>query len=179
MRHHAGEWRGTPSDLLAALEDAAAADGKIQRVPHGRVLTKGWPGAPHILTRRLNEVRSKLKELGVEVITGDKAQTRMIAISSSAEALQVVDKDQGGEDGQVFGDVFEWGDTPEQSAGGKVEAPSARWPAAARTRLAGIDIALNLETGMLLEGLTDDEIAALPWVTFGDDDEADDAWEVV
>lgn len=51
-------WEGTASDLLEALSDIAESALKLK--------TKGklWPGAPHILTRRLNELRTNLREAG-------------------------------------------------------------------------------------------------------------------
>ena len=61
------EWRSTPSELLAALEKAGEAAHLFRRNVSGRVEAKGWPGAPHILTRRPNEIRSNLTDLGIEI----------------------------------------------------------------------------------------------------------------
>lgn len=75
----AGEWAGTPSDLLAALEEAGEDAKLFRRAANGKVQAKGWPGAPHILTRRLNEVRSNLVDLGIEIVAG-RADDRAVTI---------------------------------------------------------------------------------------------------
>ena len=62
-----GEWVGTSTELLGALEAAGEAARLFRRSASGKVDAKGWPGAPHILSRRLNEVRSNLADLGIYV----------------------------------------------------------------------------------------------------------------
>jgi Bifunctional DNA primase/polymerase, N-terminal len=64
------EWCGTPTELLQALEDAGEAARLFRRSGSGKVDAKGWPGAPNILTRRLNEIRSNLSDLGFEIVQG-------------------------------------------------------------------------------------------------------------
>jgi hypothetical protein len=54
------QWKGSPSELLEALEVVDAVD----------IKAKSWPKAPHILTRRLNEVQPNLAEVGIQVETG-------------------------------------------------------------------------------------------------------------
>ena len=66
MSNH-DEWVGTPAELLGALEIAGEAARLFRRSANGKVDAKGWPGAPHILTRRLNEVRSNLADLGIYI----------------------------------------------------------------------------------------------------------------
>jgi hypothetical protein len=73
------EWSGTPTELLAELEDAGEDAHLFRRRSNGRVDAKGWPGAPHILSRRLNEIRSNLTELGIEV-GGDRGDKRAMTI---------------------------------------------------------------------------------------------------
>jgi hypothetical protein len=74
------EWSGTPTELLAELEDAGEDARLFRRRSNGRVDAKGWPGAPHILSRRLNEIRSNLTELGIEV-AGGRGDKRVMTIS--------------------------------------------------------------------------------------------------
>jgi hypothetical protein len=54
------EWKGPATDLLTQLTIKAL---QIQV----SVKSKLWPGAPHILSRRLTEIRATLKEIGVDV----------------------------------------------------------------------------------------------------------------
>lgn len=51
-------WQGTPAELLEELE-ARAERLKV------KIKVKSWPGAPHILTRKLNELRGNLREMGI------------------------------------------------------------------------------------------------------------------
>jgi hypothetical protein len=62
------EWRGTPTELLQDLEDVGHETRLLRRSASGKVESKGWPGAPHILTRRINDIRSNLRDLGIEII---------------------------------------------------------------------------------------------------------------
>jgi hypothetical protein len=57
------EWEGSPGDLLKELEAIAKASG-IQ------TKSKIWPKEPNILTRRLNELKVNLSELGFAIKTG-------------------------------------------------------------------------------------------------------------
>jgi hypothetical protein len=56
-------WRGTMSELLAKLEQAADVL-KINR--H----SKSWPKAPNSLSRRINEVKTNLREIGILIDNG-------------------------------------------------------------------------------------------------------------
>jgi len=55
-----GEWEGTATQLLDELEKVA----REQRISTD---AKGWPGAPHVLTRRLKEVQPNLAAAGIDV----------------------------------------------------------------------------------------------------------------
>jgi len=65
-------WEGEPSALLEALEGVANRK---------RIITKGhgWPGAPHILTRRLRDVKANLQEAGV-FIDEVRQKTRLLQV---------------------------------------------------------------------------------------------------
>ncbi|MPZ05719.1 MAG: hypothetical protein GEU26_04765 [Nitrososphaeraceae archaeon] len=56
-----GEWEGTATELLAELETIAATQLRIN------TKTKLWPKRPNILTRRINEVRTNLREIGITI----------------------------------------------------------------------------------------------------------------
>ncbi len=58
-----GEWEGTATQLLDELEKVA----REQRISTD---AKGWPGAPHVLARRLVEVQPNLAAAGIEVQIG-------------------------------------------------------------------------------------------------------------
>lgn len=71
------EWEGTPSQLFTILLGHAKLLGMSTH-------QKGWPKAPHILVRQLNELAPSLKALGWEVTTGIKSgSTRRIVITSA------------------------------------------------------------------------------------------------
>lgn len=74
-------WEGTPAELLEQLE-AMAEKLKI------RTKAKSWPGAPHILTRRLNELKGNLREVGViiEDLPRTGQQGRKLRISKNIDA---------------------------------------------------------------------------------------------
>ncbi len=73
------EWQGTPTELLMALEDAGERARLFRRNANGKVDARGWPGAPHILSRRLRQVASNLADLGF-VIDGGRGDSRSIHI---------------------------------------------------------------------------------------------------
>ena len=78
------EWVGTPTQLLDALEVAGVGAKIIRRSSSGKVETKGWPGSPSRLGRRINEVASNLAELGI-IVNRDQCDERTITISRTAE----------------------------------------------------------------------------------------------
>jgi hypothetical protein len=56
-------YEGSPSDLLEELTQMA----ELLKV---KTTTKSWPGAPHILTRRLKELKSNLQDEGIDIDMG-------------------------------------------------------------------------------------------------------------
>jgi len=67
------EWEGTATELLAEL---------VPLAQRRSVNTKAreWPGAPHVLTRRLNEVRPNLAAVGIEVTPRRDGQRRTVLL---------------------------------------------------------------------------------------------------
>jgi hypothetical protein len=88
------EWVGTPAELLGALETAGEAARLFRRSANGKVDAKGWPGAPHILTRRLNEVRSNLADLGI-YIQQARGDARTIVITMRPVSSETSDGSVG------------------------------------------------------------------------------------
>ncbi len=72
-------WVGSATELLAKLVKVAD---KLLINRNNKI----WPKAPHILTRRLNEIRLNLAEAGIHVITGGR---------DSKERCVVLVKDSG------------------------------------------------------------------------------------
>lgn len=56
------EWKGTPAELLQALNMEATQLNISNKM-------KSWPKAPHILTRRVNEVKTNLVAVGFDIET--------------------------------------------------------------------------------------------------------------
>ena len=69
------EWRGTASELLAALADVAG-----ERI----VKVKTWPESPRALASRLRRAATFLRKIGIEIGFGreGRARTRIIRIST-------------------------------------------------------------------------------------------------
>lgn len=82
MRDRDECWTGTATDLLTDLEHAGDRAKIIRRSSTGKVETKGWPGSPSILGRRVNEVASNLAELGI-VIERGHGDDRTITITKT------------------------------------------------------------------------------------------------
>jgi hypothetical protein len=78
-------WTGTPTSLLIALEEAALKARLIQKTVSGKVDARGWPGAPHILSRRLNLIRSNLAEVGL-IIKESRDAERLLEIARVDES---------------------------------------------------------------------------------------------
>jgi hypothetical protein len=70
------EWEGTPSELLAELEQLAEKH---------RVNTKaaGWPRAAHSLSRRLTEVRPNLAAIGIGVTNHRNGRHRTVILQKA------------------------------------------------------------------------------------------------
>jgi hypothetical protein len=72
-RRNDEDWIGNSTYLLSELEyDAEAL--KIN------TKSKSWPKVPHILSRRLNEVKTNLKQVGIEIELGHDGKQRIIKI---------------------------------------------------------------------------------------------------
>lgn len=71
-------WEGTPAELLTSLEKIAEAE-KID------TRARTWPKAAHILTRRLNEVKSNLLEVGITFEKPPKSGDRRVVLRRSGE----------------------------------------------------------------------------------------------
>lgn len=78
------KWEGTASELLEELEKTAEEE-------NINTNQKNWPGGPNIVTRRLNEVKPNLKELGLEVNKDRKGQkgSRILIIEWSTTVSNV------------------------------------------------------------------------------------------
>jgi len=81
-------WGGTATELLENLEKVAT-DLKLD------TKDKGWPKAPHVLTRRLKEVISNLRDVGVNVSFDrvDKRQVRLERVPKKASEASKASKD--------------------------------------------------------------------------------------
>lgn len=100
------KWEGTMAELLKALEDAADVL-KLNQA------ARSWPKAPNSLSRRLKEVESNLKDVGITVtrwpkpqsnvqmvtITKSKENTSTISTTSESTGAEPCDKDRGGDSG--------------------------------------------------------------------------------
>jgi DNA polymerase-1 len=71
-------WEGPATELLNKLENEAVT----QRID---TKAKSWPKAPHILTRRLNEVKSNLLDIGVKYASESRGTTRQVTFHKSSE----------------------------------------------------------------------------------------------
>ncbi len=74
-----------PSDLYKKLLKHAKEMGISTR-------QKAWPKAPHILARKLNELASSLKALGLEVVTGIHTGKERRILVSSVSSVKNVDE---------------------------------------------------------------------------------------
>lgn len=83
------EWSGTPTELLAVLESVGESNRLFRRNANGKVDDRRWPGAPHILSRRLKHVMSNLADLGLVLESGrgnDRTVTIRRATPQGAES---------------------------------------------------------------------------------------------
>jgi hypothetical protein len=75
-------WEGTPTTLFKTLlEHAKTLDISTRQ--------KGWPKAPHVLVRQLNELSPSLKSLGWEIVVSRAGTTRRIGINSVTSVTSV------------------------------------------------------------------------------------------
>ena len=82
------EWSGTASELLVVLEEAGRDAGLFKLTSVGKVDARGWPGAPHILSRRLNEIRSNLADLGLKIEEGRGDQRTLLIRRQQEQAIE-------------------------------------------------------------------------------------------
>ena len=59
------EWSGSTTELMEGLETTA---GELKL----GTTTRYWPKGPNILSRKLNEVKTNLMEIGIEIERGKK-----------------------------------------------------------------------------------------------------------
>jgi hypothetical protein len=93
------EWSGTPTALLLALEDAGERDRLFRRNANGKVDARGWPRAPHTLSRRLKQVMSNLADMGLALVS-DRADARTISIRRTGRHSPTAESSVGS-DGSV------------------------------------------------------------------------------
>lgn len=74
------EWFGTPTELLGVLVNLA----EKERI---NVHQKTWPKAPHVLTRRLNEVKTNLEAIGLGIIVKSIGTHRTVRIVRSKNSV--------------------------------------------------------------------------------------------
>jgi len=67
------DWVGNSTYLLSELE----YDADVLKID---TKSKSWPKAPHILSRRLNEVKTNLRQVGIEIELGYDGKQRIIKI---------------------------------------------------------------------------------------------------
>ncbi len=67
------EWKGTPRELLSELNLSPS----LVNIDRGE---KHWPKGANILSRRLNELSTPLKMIGIEVSTGTSSASRWVCI---------------------------------------------------------------------------------------------------
>ncbi len=77
------EWTGTPTELLGVLNELAE---KERINTHQRL----WPKGPQILTRRLNEVKTNLENVGLVVGIRSQGSSRSITIQRSNNTVTTV-----------------------------------------------------------------------------------------
>ncbi len=119
METRADIWEGSPTLLYSTLTERAKEIGISTRA-------KEWPKAPHILTKRLNELTPNLRVLGVEVTTGKKSGSRrkvsMINVGKIDGGEKPVKGGLGGFFGRNGGDEEEeeivTGEEPEEDVPG-------------------------------------------------------------
>jgi hypothetical protein len=84
-------WRGTATQLLAELEDTA----DLLKI---NIKSRQWPKAPNYLSRRLGEIRTNLREVGIvmEWLTDPITKNRIIDICKipSVSSISPEDKNQ-------------------------------------------------------------------------------------
>jgi len=70
-------WNGTPTELLSELQYVA----DLMKI---NTKSKQFPKMPHVLTRRLNELKTNLRKIGIEIETSSKNHRRTIMVCKIA-----------------------------------------------------------------------------------------------
>ncbi len=78
-------WSGTATLLLSDLEEEAA------KLKIDILKDKSWPKAPHILSRRLNEIKPNLEELSIFMHTTQDPKTRLRTIVLCKVGLEALE----------------------------------------------------------------------------------------
>jgi len=93
-----GYWKGSPSQLLEALEGIAEEEKISMR-------SKLWPKAPQVLTKRINEAKTNLEEIGIRMEQGRDGTKRWIELRKIGQNTVTTDTaSQVRSDGQKIGD---------------------------------------------------------------------------
>jgi hypothetical protein len=83
------EWKGKPSELLEELKMHAM---------ESEIKSKWWPKAPHILTRRLNDLKTNLAELGITFESShDGTQRNIKLLRKSVLSVNALESGQTGQ----------------------------------------------------------------------------------
>jgi len=90
MENRGENWAGTPTELFTALLNHAKTLDISTR-------QRGWPKAPHVLVRQLNELAPSLKSLGWEVNTSRSGARKRIEINSVPSVTSVTDMGDKGD----------------------------------------------------------------------------------
>lgn len=77
------EWKGTATMLLNVLE-ATANDLEIE------IQNRLWPRVPHVLTRRLNEIRTNLRAIGISVEYSKDSTNKRLSYRSLLDLTYIV-----------------------------------------------------------------------------------------
>lgn len=81
------KWKGTVANLLTALEFVAKKE-KID------TYTKAWPGAAHVLSRKLKEVQSNLEQKNIHFVIRHNGDAKVVTIIKKAKDRSVPAKSE-------------------------------------------------------------------------------------
>lgn len=100
------EWKGTPTKLSEELNNIAIG---ILNININKI--KSWPKSPNYLSRRLNEIKTNLREKGIEIETGskDEKDNRQIIIRKVLSILsnRREQENQARNEGKVVDDTVD------------------------------------------------------------------------
>ncbi len=109
-------WEGRPSDLLAELEEIALKE-KIDTKAHS------WPKAAHILTRRLNTIKTNLMGIGIKIVVGEHTGAKRIIRLEKFEQNSV-SSDEASDGGDTSGNPVSGKDGDATDADNAIFPPS-------------------------------------------------------